>query len=72
MVLSNSFLTFHAAFINGSSRLDVVDIYNAATDEWTVESLVIPRAAMAATTLPRQGLVLFAGGRGLYVCGTSC
>jgi hypothetical protein len=69
LVVFKTFLTVHTSFIGSTSSVkgDVLDIYNATANEWTVETLAHPRGSMAATTLPRQGLVLFAGGGGVYV-----
>jgi hypothetical protein len=44
---------------------DVVDIFNVTDGTWTAAKLSIPRDSLAATTLPDQGLALFAGGHGL-------
>ncbi len=44
-----------------------VDIFNAITGNWTTANLSEARWTLAATSLPNQGLAVFAGGR-----GTSC
>jgi hypothetical protein len=43
---------------------DVVDIFNFTAGTWTVAQLCSPRESLAATSLPDQGLALFAGGYG--------
>jgi hypothetical protein len=40
----------------------VVDIFNAATGQWTTASLSAARSQLAAASLPEQGLAIFAGG----------
>jgi hypothetical protein len=45
---------------------DVVDIFHGKTNTWSTANLVIPRCFLAATSLPLQGLALFAGGEGLF------
>jgi len=39
-----------------------VDIFDVATKTWSTARLSAGRAALAATSLPSQGLALFAGG----------
>jgi len=51
-------------FWEGSPRisfLDVVDIYDAATGLWSVDTLSVARSSMAATSV--NGIAIFAGGR---------
>lgn len=55
-----------AMFAGGMNTLgfasNVVDIYNAGTQEWTVASLSVARVYLAATALPSYSLAFFAGG----------
>ena len=41
-----------------------MDIYDGAADTWSTAYLSAARASLAATSLPSQGLALFAGGVG--------
>jgi hypothetical protein len=46
-----------------------VDIFHATSGGWTTAALSIARSRLAATSLPDQGLAIFAGGStGVYVC----
>ncbi len=47
--------------------LRAVDIFNAITGNWSAANLSEARSYLAATSLPNQGLAIFAGGQ-----GTSC
>ena len=40
----------------------VVDIFNASTGIWSTAALSVARYYLAATSLPNQGLAIFAGG----------
>jgi hypothetical protein len=57
-----------ALFAGGSTESgfpiasNVIDIYNARTDTMTSANLNIARTKIAATSLPAQSLVFFAGG----------
>ena len=42
-----------------------VDIFDASSGKWTTAALSVARYALAATSLPNQGLAIFAGGQGL-------
>lgn len=42
--------------------LDAVDIFNAHTRSWSFAQLSERRCFLAATSLPSQGLAIFAGG----------
>jgi hypothetical protein len=46
----------------GSSGLNAVDIFDATSGRWTTAALSVGRAYLAATSLPEQGLAIFAGG----------
>lgn len=46
----------------------VVDIYNANSGRWSAASLSEARKHVAATSLPSQGLALFAGGLTGVIC----
>jgi hypothetical protein len=43
----------------------VVDIFDAISGKWTTAALSVARMYLAATSLPNQGLAIFAGGLGL-------
>jgi hypothetical protein len=43
----------------------VVDIFYASSGNWTTAALSVARSDLAATSLPNQGLAIFAGGYGL-------
>ena len=46
-----------------------VDIFNAKTGGWSTAQLSEARYNLAATSLPDQGLAIFAGGyTGMHVC----
>jgi hypothetical protein len=42
---------------------NVVDIFNSITGVWSTATLSVGRYAFAATSLPNQGLAIFAGGQ---------
>ena len=46
---------------------NAVDIFNATSGLWTTAALSVARNDLAATSLPNQGLAIFAGGRGTCV-----
>ena len=47
---------------------NVVDIFDATSGRWTTAALSVARGYLAATSLPNQGLAIFAGGwNGTYV-----
>ena len=39
-----------------------VDIFNAISGRWSTAALSVARFSLAATSLPNQGLAIFAGG----------
>ncbi len=41
---------------------NTVDIFNARSGIWTTAALSVARHALAATSLPNEGLAIFAGG----------
>ena len=41
---------------------DAVDIFDATSGRWTTAALSVARVGLAATSLPNQGLAIFAGG----------
>ncbi len=46
-----------------------MDIFNANTGLWSTAALSVARERLAATSLPNQGLAIFAGGEGgLRLC----
>jgi hypothetical protein len=48
-----------------SSDSSAVDIFDASSGKWTTAALSVARWGLAATSLPNQGLAIFAGGVGL-------
>ena len=46
---------------------DAVDIFNAISGKWSTAALSFARLDLAATSLPDQGLAIFAGGLGMHV-----
>ena len=42
-----------------------MDIFDAGSGQWTTAALSVARGYLAATSLPNQGLAIFAGGYGL-------
>ncbi len=44
--------------------LQTVDIFNATSGFWTNANLSVARTSLAATSLPNEGLAIFAGGAG--------
>jgi len=45
-----------------SLNSDAVDIYNVTSGDWSTAKLSEARRYIAATSLPNQGLAIFAGG----------
>jgi hypothetical protein len=46
-----------------------VDIFNAIIGKWSTAALSVARFDLAATSLPDQGLAIFAGGlTSMHVC----
>ena len=55
-------------FFNSDGEFsDVVDIFDGNTGKWHTAQLSVPRIGTSATSLPSQGLVLFAGGRSTFL-----
>jgi hypothetical protein len=46
----------------GSSMSDVVDIFDGSSGRWSTAVLSVGRCCLSATSLPNQGLAIFAGG----------
>ena len=46
----------------GSTSSNVVDIFNGSSGRWSTAVLSVARYGLAATSLPNQGLAIFAGG----------
>ncbi len=44
------------------SAVDVVDVFDAGSGRWSTAALSMARYSLAATSLPSQGLAIFAGG----------
>jgi len=49
----------------GSTAVNIVDIFNATSGIWTTAALSVARYYVAATSLPNDGLAIFAGGQGV-------
>ncbi len=45
-----------------SNVANTVDMFNARSGVWTTAALSIARCYLAATSLPNEGLAIFAGG----------
>ena len=52
-------------YVGRSGRSSAVDIFDASSGKWTTAALSVGREYLAATSLPNQGLAIFAGGDGL-------
>ncbi len=52
----------------GGGFSNVVDIFNADTGTWTTAALSQARNFLAATSLPNEGVAIFAGGEGMFCC----
>ncbi len=50
---------------------NTVDIFDAKSGLWSTAALSVARGYAAATSLPHQGLVIIAGGGGLFLVGIS-
>ncbi len=59
--------TLTACPVIGVGVSNVVDIFDATSGNWSTANLSEARYYLAATSLPNQGLAIFAGGY-----GTSC
>jgi hypothetical protein len=57
-------------FADDSNFSAAVDIFNATSGGWSTAALSVARYDLAATSLPNQGLAIFAGGyaKGMHVC----
>jgi hypothetical protein len=54
-----------------SGPSNAVDIFNAISGSWSTAALSVARYYLAATSLPDQGLAIFAGGytsTSMHVC----
>jgi hypothetical protein len=47
---------------SGISYSNVVDIFNGSSGNWSTAVLSVARGQLSATSLPNQGLAIFAGG----------
>jgi hypothetical protein len=47
----------------GNVLSKVVDIFDASSGRWSAAALSVARYYLAATSLPNQGLAMFAGGQ---------
>ena len=46
------------------AAVNTVDMFNARSGVWTTAALSVARFYFAATSLPNDGLAIFAGGQG--------
>ena len=51
---------------------DVVDIFDGKAGSWSTAKLSVGRYRLSATSLPFQGLALFAGGAGALLRKLTC
>ena len=51
----------------GHGTFDVVDIFDGNDGSWHTAQLSVSRSYLSATSLPYQGMALFAGGRSAFV-----
>jgi hypothetical protein len=49
---------------DSSVYFSTVDIFNATSGIWTTAAISVARQGLAATSLPNEGLAIFAGGAG--------
>ena len=63
-------MTLHAdSSLQISGPSNVVDIFDVRSGAWTTAALSASRYNLAATSLPNDGLAMFAGGLGaFFVC----
>ena len=61
----NSFLEVTHAPLDANSIYDTVDMFDSETNSWTTAQLSEARYGLASTSLPLQGLALFASGIGM-------
>jgi hypothetical protein len=54
--------------VNTNEYSNVVDIFNVTSGAWSTAALSEGRASLAATSLPNQGLAIFAGGAFMSAC----
>jgi hypothetical protein len=43
-----------------------VDIFNSTSGSWSISNLSVARTDIAATSLPNNGIAMFAGGSGAF------
>ena len=48
---------------SGSGDSNVVYIFDGSSERWSTAALSVARSQLAATSLPNQGLAIFAGGQ---------
>ncbi len=51
--------------VTGYTASNAVDTFNASSGRWSTAVLSVAPMYLAATSLPNQGLAIFAGGTGL-------
>ena len=59
------FFGIHTCTSDENSIYDTVDMFDSETNSWTTAQLSEARYGLASTSLPLQGLALFAGGIGM-------
>ena len=47
---------------SGGGVTNVVDMFDGSSGRWSTAALSVARSQLAATSLPNQGLAIFAGG----------
>jgi hypothetical protein len=67
VVYINTIYADSSVQISGPSN--VVDIFNVRSGAWTTAALSVARYTLAATSLPNDGLAMFAGGVGSLFAG---
>jgi hypothetical protein len=68
-VVCNARCDYSLVCVGDGGVSKAVDIYNVITGIWSTAVLSEARALLAATSLPNQGLAIFAGGSGtLFDC----
>jgi hypothetical protein len=56
---------------DSGSMSNAVDIFDATSGSWSTAQLSVARRFLVATSLPNQGLAIFAGGtliKGKFLC----
>jgi hypothetical protein len=53
-------------------KTNVTDVFNVTANAWSTAVLSVARTLLAATSLPNQGIAIFAGGEGTSTCLRHC